>query len=140
MGLVTRDQTQARSQRYTLGSCECPVATSHHPYGLVRTTASEVYRDLSGLLKIEDNVVLFNIMNRGDTRRKRVYPDDWKGTFASPECPGPNQPRVVPPFWDTNGLGTTALAPQLPAATNVSLMIVNGRDDRFVGQNPTLWS
>lgn len=74
-------------------------------------------------------------INHGNTQRERVYLDDWRGTFVNPRCPEPNQSRVVPPFWDTNGLGITALAPKLPAATKVSLKIADRRDGRFVGQN-----
>lgn len=74
-----------------------------------------------------------HITNRGNVRREGQCPDTWKGTIASPRCPEPNQPPVVPPIFDANGLGVTRLAPQPPGATEVDLMIDDGRDNPLVG-------
>jgi chitinase len=73
------------------------------------------------------------ITGRGQVRREQQCPSTWKGTIAMPRCPETNQPQVVPPLFDANGLPVTALAPQPPGATEVDLMIADGRDDPLVG-------
>lgn len=50
-------------------------------------------------------------------------------------CPEPNQPRVVPPLYDANGLGVTALKnpPLNPLTGAFELRIADGRDNPTVG-------
>jgi chitinase len=74
------------------------------------------------------------LYKRGNDRRNNMCPRTWKGTIANPRCPEPNQPAVVPPLWDANGVGVTGLKPQRVGATDVSLRIADGRDAQFVGQ------
>ncbi|KAH7091909.1 hypothetical protein FB567DRAFT_226367 [Paraphoma chrysanthemicola] len=68
-------------------------------------------------------------------RRSRQCPSNWKGTVAAPRCPEPNQPRVVPPLWDANGVGVTALKtpPVNPLTGAFELRIADGRDNQFAG-------
>ena len=70
---------------------------------------------------------------RGDLRREGQCPRTWKGTIASPRCPEANQPQFVPPLYNTNEVGETAMAPQPPMAIEVDLMITYGKDSRFAG-------
>lgn len=75
--------------------------------------------------------------NRGGARRDQMCPDTWKGTILNPRCPETNQPRVVPPLYDLNGNGVTALVTQpIPGAAVLHMIIADGKDDPrpFVGQ------
>lgn len=74
-------------------------------------------------------------LNRGNRRRQENCPDTWKGTILNPRCPEPNQPRVVPPLYDLNGNGVTAIVPQpIPGKTSLSMVIADGRDNPTAGQ------
>ncbi|KAF2714297.1 glycoside hydrolase family 18 protein [Pleomassaria siparia CBS 279.74] len=73
-------------------------------------------------------------LDRGNARREQNCPHTWKGTILQPRCPETNQPRVVPPLYDMNGIGVTALAPQ--TGPNLIEIIADGKDSPIpsVGQ------
>ncbi|PVI00005.1 glycoside hydrolase family 18 protein [Periconia macrospinosa] len=70
-------------------------------------------------------------LDRGQDRRNLMCPDTWKGTILQPKCPHNNQPRVVPPLYDMNGVGVTALIPQ--TGTELLQIIADGKDNPIPG-------
>ena len=74
-----------------------------------------------------------NRLDRGQARRDQMCPRTWKGTVATPRCPEPNQPYVVPPLWNLAGQGVTAIKPQPLTDPEVFLTIEDGRDLQWAG-------